>query len=303
MLKRIKKHKVLVFLILIPFLVLVGTFGRFVYNEIQKHYFNSKNFYFESDKLKTELATYQINNYNGVDNYNISINLNSFKNNILKATSDINYEITYTCSTNANCNLSKTDGIIYSSANSDNFIATIAPNVQLHDKDVIWIEIHAKSTFPYEKELSARFVLKVGYYGLSHSIEDESSSPYLELKITNTLDYYVVLNAFGTYNVNDKIDISTYLSLTPTNQAKCASAIIKLDFDPNLVLFDITSEAYDDALVTNTVNIGGFDYINSVTFKMDAVSSQIVRFYKKNSSLDYTYPIINPTSIIIVTYN
>ena len=52
-----------------------------------------------------------------------------------------------------------------------------------------------------------------------------------------------------------------------------------------------------------TTTINTYDYINGLSFKIEPVSSAIVRFYKKNSQLNYTYPIVNPTSIVTVTYN
>ena len=47
--------------------------------------------------------------------------------------------------------------------------------------------------------------------------------------------------------------------------------------------------------------INNFNYVNEFSFKMDASSSAKVMFYKDDPSQDYTYPIINDTSIINVT--
>ena len=44
-----------------------------------------------------------------------------------------------------------------------------------------------------------------------------------------------------------------------------------------------------------------YNYINQISFKMEAISSTKVRFYKIDATKDYTYPIKNPTSIITVT--
>lgn len=297
-----KKFMIIVFLAIF-ITVITTSFGRFIYNEIKNNFFNTKNFYFESDKLRENQALYQINNYNGVDAYDFAININSFKNNKLKATTDIEYKIEYTCSTNVYCDVDKTVGIIYASNNTDNVIATIIPKVTLNNKDIVWIEVTAKAIKPYAKTLSARFVLTVGYYGLSHEISDSTHKPYLELKVTNTLDYYNIVEAFDSYQVGDKIDLKTYLDLPTSKQEKCASAFVTLSFNPNVILLDMTSKVYYDAVDIKRVTINGFLYVNEIKFKIDAISSQIVRFYKINVINDYTFPIVNPTSIVGVSYS
>ena len=109
--KRIKVHripkfkkKILVVLIILLCLPISFTLGRFVYNKVLDLYFTSKNFFFESDKLTVDGAVYSLDYWNGVDPYNVVINLNSFKNNELKSTSDVTYEINYTCSSEIICN-------------------------------------------------------------------------------------------------------------------------------------------------------------------------------------------------------
>ena len=57
----------------------------------------------------------------------------------------------------------------------------------------------------------------------------------MDLRITNTLSYYVVNEAFGEYQQGYKIDIDTYLALSDENKAKCHSSIVNIQFDPNKV--------------------------------------------------------------------
>ena len=87
------KKKILIVLIILLCLPISFTLGRFVYNKVLDLYFTSKNFFFESDKLTVDGAIYSLDYWNGVDPYNVVINLNSFKNNELKSTSDVTYEI------------------------------------------------------------------------------------------------------------------------------------------------------------------------------------------------------------------
>lgn len=283
-----KKRIFLIFLILILCLPIAFSLGRFVYNKVLDLYFTSKNFFFESDKLTMDGAIYSLDYWNGVDPYNVVINLNSFKNNELKSSSDITYKLNVTCSDNIICNTSKDGGTIYSDTNTDSITITMTPNSTFKDGDSTVMKVEAISTSPYEKKLSAEFKLVVGKYGLSHEITDNSNDVYLELKVTNTLDYYTVKEAFDNYSVNDRISSSDYASLSDDKKAKCASAIITLEFDPNEVYTDNNNTTFLNSYNVQTEKLNGFDYINKFTFKMDATSSTVVKFYKKDVNKDYT---------------
>ena len=114
---------------------LVVVFGRYITDNINNYFLRSGEFYFESDKLSEEGTTLQVDNWSGVDDYTITINMNSRKNNIEKATYDISYDINYSSTDNVICNLSKEEGIIYASTNTDYFNLTITPNTQLRTGD------------------------------------------------------------------------------------------------------------------------------------------------------------------------
>lgn len=303
--KNIIKNKKNIYIILGIILIIISlgyTLGRYVYNDIRDYYFASKSFYFNSDKLTSNRGIYQIDNWSGVDTYTLTINLNNTKNNLVHATSDIEYEISYTCSNNATCSISKDNGILYSDNLTDYFSATITPNTALKNKDEVWIEITAKSTYPYKKTLSARFILKVGIPGISYAIDDEQGRPYFDLSVTNTTDYYLVKEAFGIYTLNQRIDYNTYMTLSDADKAKCALPLITLTFDPRVVILDMTNTAYLNAEKYTTTQIDNYSYVNSISFRISLESSEIVKFYKANSNMDYTYPITNDTSIVSFTY-
>ena len=297
-----KKQQVIILLVLaLCFITLISAFGRYVLNGINNFFVRTKEFYFYSDKLKESLAIYQIDNWTGVDPYTITVNMNSMENNLKKATYDIGYGIAYECTSNATCQLSKTSGVISADTNSDYFNLIITPNTGLQTGDKVTVQITATSTAQYTKTLKARFTLVVGKESLSYEIVDSSSSQYLDLNITNTLSYYKVQTAFDSYNVGDKIDVDTFLNLSNENKEKCYSALITLEFDPKEILLDMTNTNYLNAINTTTTNIDGSNYINSMTFKVEPISSAVVRFYKVDVNKDYTYPIINSKSIIKVT--
>lgn len=302
MIKKIKKTNFISFFLVLIALTFVTTFGRFVYNEIRDNFFSSEAFYFNSDKLTEEHAVFQINNYNGVDPYDLIINLNTLDNNLLSTNVDVDYEVSYSCSSNSNCSVTKNEGTVYSDSNTDFFIATIAPSVNLEDQEEISIEISVTTTSPYIKTISGEFTLKVGHFGLSHRIDDEYGKPYINLSITNTLDYYRVQESFASYAVGDNIDIETYLSLNQEDREKCYSAIVELSFDPSILRLNMTSDIYYNSLSYSTTEFEGSDYIDFISFKIDAITSKMINFYKVDSNNNHSYPIYNPESIIDVNY-
>lgn len=297
-----KKQQIIIFaLIILSLLSFVIIFGRYVTNSVNNFFVRSKEFYFYSDKLSEDNAVYQVDNWSGVDDYVFTINMNSNSNNIEVATYDIGYEVTYKCSDNAICQLSKTSGTILANTNSDSFYITITPNTQLSTGDKVTVEIEVKSTAPYKKTLKGKFTLVVGKEKLSYQITDDEQSPYMILSMTNTLSYYNVKEAFGEFKVGDKIDIDKYLELTDENKEKCYSAIVKIKFEPTQILFDVTNSAYSDAIEMTTTKINGKTYINGFTIKVDAISSREIRFYKVDVSKNYTYPNQNNSSIVNIT--
>jgi len=299
-----KKVKIIIFLIFfLAFLSFVPTLGRYVGNEIRNYYLSSKNFYFNSDKLKQNGIVYQVENWSGVDSYDVTFNMNSYKNNTVYSETDITYDITYTCSSNVTCTITKTEGVIYSDKHTDSFTITITPIKPLNDDEKAWVEVSTTSTSPYKKTLKGKFNVVVGKMGLSYEINDSKDSTYFEVAVTNTLDYYTARKAFNNYNVGDKIDMKTYLSFTEEEKSNCASSIVTIDFDPTTALLDMTSTAYLNAIETKETTIDNYNYINSLSFKVDALSSYKVKFYKVDSTKDYTYPQGNNESIVDIEFD
>lgn len=296
-----KKQILVLFAIVLCSISFVIVFGRYVTNSVNNFFLRSKEFYFFSDKLSENLDIFQIENWSGVDDYTIIVNMNSRKNNLEVSTYDIGYDISYTCSDNAICQLSKTSGIISSDDNTDSFNVTITPNTQLKTGDKVVVNITVKSKTDYIKTLKGRFTLVVGQEDLTYQITDKPNTPYAELSITNTLTYYIVEEAFGDYQRGYKIDIDTYLTLTEEEKAKCYSSIVTVAFDPEKVLLDNTSKSYQEALNTTIETIEQKKYINSITLPIEAISSVNLRFYKVDTSQDYTYPNINNYSVVSVT--
>lgn len=282
------------------------TFGRYAYTEIKNFYYNTQKFYFNSDKLSDSGTIIEMTNWSGVGQYAITFNMNSYANNNLYSDVDIYYDISYNCSTNVNCDIVDDieSSMISKVTNVDSFtiIITVPTENILKDKDVVELNVEVTSTSPYKKTLKGTFRLIVGHYGLSYEIDDSIDSPYLEVRITNTLDYYTVNEAFGSYDIGTQLDINTYQSLTEEQKEKCSSAMIELIFDPKKVLLDMTSEEYRNASLVKTTVINNYEYINFITFSIDALSSKQVKFYKIDTSKDYSYPNISNNSVIDVKF-
>ena len=297
--KKLKKKHIIILAIVLIVLTITLSYGRFIYNGLRNYYLSTKSFYFNSDKMSDFGSYYQLDNWSGVEPVTITFNMNSKKNNLVASPDNISYEIDYECSTNVTCVASKEEGLIMNGTHTDSFTITMTPNTNLYEGDYIELEVSASATEPYTKTISGRFRINVGEIGLSYDIQDETGRAYLDFDITNTLDYYKVLTAFGDYDVNDRIDISEYLSLSAENKRKCASAVVTLSFSPSVLRLDMTNEAFLQALSTTTTMMGdGYDYINSVTFGVEALSSTSVRFYKLNTGNNYTYPFENNSSIV-----
>ena len=300
----IKVHKRIIIIIgivvsiLLFVLIFKPSFARYVYNGLKDYFYESQGFYFNCDKLSTSGAVFQLDNWDGVNSFDVTFNMDSFKNNMISSNVDIAYDISYECSSKAICTISKETGLISTTTHTDYFVITIIPKVTLIEGDSIILDVSVTSTNPYVKTLSGKIRLNVGIPGVTYEISDKVNRPYLDFKITNTLDYYRVVKTFDTYSIGDTIEQNVYNSLSEENKNKCTSALIKLEFDPNVILVDITSEFYDSAYDFTTQMINNKEYINSIIFGMEPVSSMNIRFYKAEASNDYTYPYINPNSII-----
>lgn len=303
----VNRNNILVLLLLLlsffSWGALFKTYGRYIYNELRDYYLASHSFYFNSDRLDVGQRVEELDNYSGVDPYTITINMNSYKNNFVASDADINYDISYTCSNNASCEISKTSGVIYAASHVDSFYVTITPNENLSDGESIWVEVVAVAKSPYEKTLRGKFSLKVGKMGLGYEITDVKNRAYFDVNFTNTYDFYTVDEAFSNYSVGDRIDITTYLSLSDEEKNKCSSAVIEIKFDPTIAVLDMTNDAYIKNISKTTKIIDNYEYIDSFIFKVDALSSKSVRFYKSNVSNDYTYPFNNKASIVEVIYH
>lgn len=299
--KYIKKYKliiiIMVFIMLLPVTI---TLSRYVTTKLSDYILESKRFFFNSDKLTANNKRYEINNWSGTDPISIQFDLNNRKNNLLFSDMDIEYELSVTCDTDVTCNITNTSGVIYKNDNSVTFNLIINPKRVFGVNETVTIKVKGKSTSPYIKELSATFIIKVGVQGLTYDITDSLLSPYLMFNITNTRQSYFAREVYNNYNIGDEITTEDYLKLSDDDKKHFSSARITLSFDPKKVLLDTTSDITNNSTKLYT-EYNGISYISSITFDIDALSSTSIRFYKQDTNNNYTYPIVNSSSIINFT--
>ena len=295
---RFKYRRIILIVMLIIALFPVGvTFSKYIYDKIKYYILEANHFYFNSDKLEDKGITYNINNWGGVDSFNIQFELNNHKNNLLTSDSGIAYDISVVCDNDVQCSISNDSGIIYKDEKAVSYDVIVNPLRVFDTGESVNVKIEATSSSPYVKTLSGDFVITVGKKGVSYEIVDEPFQPYFMFNITNVIDKYTVIKEFDNYKVGDVISISTYKNLSDSNKKNCISAIITLEFDPNKVVIDTTSNIINNSEITNTF-VNGVSYVSKIKFNVEATSSTSIRFYKKDKSIDYTYPYVNDTSII-----
>ncbi len=285
-------------------LALLGTytFSKFIIEEFHSYFLSAKNFYFTSNRLKKNNEVYIINNWSGVGTFDISFTLSSEKNSLVYSNYDIPYTVTVSCPIDVVCTSDKPTGTIYSSSttHSDTVVVSVSPTRSYSENERLIVSVTAESTSPYIEAISADFEYVVGKQGVTYEIEDEPNRTYLLLKITNAINYCTVTEAFGDYLQGQEISSEVYRTLTPAEKAKCIGKTITLDFNPATLLLDTTDNILKIA-TTDTQTIGGVPYIDNLEFNIEPVSTMAIKFYKKTTSNNYTYPITNPTSVITIT--
>lgn len=297
-----KKLSILILIIAILILLFGTTFARYIYNIVHNHILESNEFYFNSTVLSMNGKQYKINNWDGVNNYVLTIDVNNKKNTLKSTKSDITYNIEVSCPDTVTCTTNKTSGVIYEKNGSDSYTITVTPKEEFHEEDEVEVITRAKSTSPYEKELSATYTIGIETSNFSYNIEDAVGDKYFTLNLTNTATYYEVETPFSSYSKGDRLTPEEYLSLTEEEKENCYSAKVTLFFKPDKIYLDMTNKKYLQRIENSekTEKINGYSYINEFSFKMDTSSSEKIIFYKENPKSNYTYPIINEESIIKV---
>ncbi len=304
--KYIREHKkisIVVLIALVIFLFVYVVFGRYIHNIISQYLLETKEFYFNSSILNVNGKNYLINNWDGVNSYTLTIDLNNRKNNERYTKTDISYTISVNCPNTVVCTLSKNSGVIHPNDATDSYQVTVTPQQNFYAGDTVRVETSVTSSQPYQKTMSAAYTIGVEKSNFSYEIEDSVNSKFLTIRFLNAVTYYEVEQAFGDYAVGDQVSLDDYNQLSEANKNKCFSAIVTVQYNPNILLVDMTNNLYLHHLPTNyqEQTIGGYQYVSKFSFKVNASSSNEIIFYKDDITQNYTYPIVNQSSIIQVS--
>ncbi len=305
----VRKNKLVSVIVLVLatlFLFVTVVFGRYIRNIIYNYILETKEFYFNSTILAVNGKNYSVVNWDGVNSYPLTIEVNNRKNDLRYTKVDIAYNITKNCPTSVACTLSKTSSIIYTDEDdysTDSYILTVTPLRSFREGETVTVSTSVKSTSPYEKEMTATYTIGVQKSDFSYNIVDSVNSKYLTLNLINSISYYEVSEDFGDYTAGDQISLDVYNTLTSAEKAKCFSAIVTVEYDPHDLFVDMTNSLYLNRLNTNyqETTIGGYQYVSRFSFKVNAASSSSIIFYKDDLTQNYTYPITNNTSVITVS--
>lgn len=265
--------------------------------------------------------------------------LNEYKHSDVDISYDIEYSCTgdVQCSISKTSGIIRAIADNPINNNVDTFQVTLRPNHEFNVDEEAEIYVKVNSTSPFKEELSARFVLSVQKVGLSYKIKDSANSDTLRLIVSNSLYHYIVKTAFGSHRVGDIVGDSEYESLSEADKDKCESMGATINFDPRITRLDLTNRYYLQALKNNAVRkanyymvhtafanyrqyqlistsqynslnasnknnvFGPFEYVTGIDIKINATSSADIVFYKNDYTVDYTYPLVNNSSIINVS--
>ena len=299
-----KKKKVLLItlaIIIVTFSVVISL-ARYILDFSRNHILSAKGFYFNSTTMTSLGSSHNISNWDGVNAYEITIDLNSKKNKYVATDEDITYDISVECSDNATCVSSKQSGTISKSTHEDSYTITVYPKSNISAGDTASVTTIARSKTPYEKELKTTYNIHVVTFSFSYTIEDSVNSKYLTLELQNSFSYYQALEDFGTYHTGDNISIDEYNQLSATDKAKCKSAIVTLTYDPSILRIDMTNNLYLDNKATESTEVlDSHNYVNKLTVPVGANTTKKIIFYKSDINNDYSYDGRDGTSIIGVT--
>lgn len=301
--------KMMLILIIIFILILIITkiifpatvsLSKYVYSIARGVYLNSKEFYFTSNILGKENNKYEVTNWNGKDWYTVSVNMYSRKNFLKKVTADTydeetkvsNMDIEYEISVIATAyreqsaepladpiilnkdtpteltneyirvKVDKLKSKIFAILENDSFKIEVKPINEefFNNKDYVKLVITANAISPYTDEIKGEYIITVGKEGFSYKIEDSANSPYVNVILTNA-------------SSDDE------------------NKLFYLEFNPEDIVLDTTSSEYLTAQGNpEWLGKNEDEYFNKIKIQLGPFESKFVKFYKKDSTKDYSYP-------------
>jgi hypothetical protein len=274
-----------IFIVIIILCRVLPSFGRYIYRTARDKYLSSKEFYFTSNLMQSGGKQYLYKNWGGDGIYSINVKLYSYKNELLKMKSDLEYNIKcevidssvnkVDCGINSVSDIGSTkstSGTIYlANNNEDDVNVYIIPkeNVEINKGDQIDIRLTAFTEHPYVETISAVISLNITDVQMEYNISDQENQLYATLEIKNT---------------------------------QTAERKVTLNFDVSKIRIDMNNQLVLDGDVTQSETINGVEYADEVSLTMSGESSAKIKFYKVNKSENYTYPNGDKESVINVNF-
>ena len=304
--KFVRKHKkisIALVIVLFLFVIVASIFGRYIRNIIHNYILETMSFYFNSSVLNINGKNYSITNWDGVNAYTLTIDLNNRKTDDIYTKTDIVYTIDVNCPNTVICTLSKTGDTLHPEDSTDSYQIVVTPVQNFGENDSVTLTTSVSSSVPYHKTMSATYTIGVEKSDFGYDIVDGVNEKYLTINFTNAIPFYKVEEAFGDYAEGDLIGLDDYKTLSEAEQAKCYSAIVSVRYDPRVLFVDMSNKYFIRRLSSNYYEetIDGYQWVSGFSFKVNASSSSAINFYKNDITQNYTYPIVNDTSIINVT--
>lgn len=222
--KGIRKKQLLIIVLIVTALGIMYSFSKYAIQLSSTNIQTAEQFYFESEILKEEGASYELKDWDGASRYTLEITLKNYADSLRYTKSDIKYEVE---------GVAVTEGItVTTSLTADNttisgteqgeskFYIYVDPTSAVDEGEYVEFSVTANATSPYAKSLTANFKLFAKSQGNGYEATiSEENNQYVDLVI-------------NTQKENKNITINydnSKLMLDTTNTAIQDSAIIKGD--------------------------------------------------------------------------
>ena len=297
--RKINKLKVgiVVFIFVILILTTSGL-GRFVYNVIRDKYLTSKEFYFESNLLKSNGATYTYKNWDGTGIYNFDVELLSKINDLQKLDDDQDYTIMVTFPQKVNCAINTTEFVepyrYKTDENGNDVLTEEGKKIPLNaDQLVVEQPVSANNTIYFDQEnkdiatIYVKAICDEVQFTQGEEIEIDvtayTSSPYKK-----SLSARFTIEISTSYTIEDSY-YAEYALLTVRNTSNL-NQYFTVTLNANTLLLDMNDDAWVNRKFYDVDTSGNSPTyrVKSVTFEVPKDTSKQIKLYKKDINTLFT---------------
>lgn len=233
-------------LILLFTSIIFFSFSKYTVQVNEKHIQTSEEFYFASDMLSENGNVYELYDWDGINEYLITIDLRNSEDFLRYTEKDITYNISVTGSDNITVNMENTSRkIIGGNANKATERLSIRPKTILTPGSMAEVEVTATTNSPYEKTIIGTF----------------------RIYVKNASEYTASLNNSSDYST---LNIKT---------SKIDGKSIIIQYDSSKVILDTTNSIFEGQTI---VQNGTQNTITTNSLQNN--ESYLIEFIKKDSN-------------------